>query len=139
MKIKQLKEHQKIFYQEIGCIFCPVLEDMVHFTSYGFNHLVSKPNRNPRKIGEQKLKLYCLTFAPQVVANSTEIVTTRETKLRIKGKWKSVIRLGIIYEVKPGVVMRVIIEKIGDGNYQFLSVMPHTRKSKNRNKKHPKV
>jgi len=46
-----------------------------------------------------------------------------------------VIRYALVYEVRKGIKMRVIIERVGDGRYTLLSVMAHDRISKINNTK----
>ncbi len=130
--ISALKEQQRLFYKSIISVKCPILNNPVHFTSEGFNHLLYESNRKPRTIDEQYLKLKCLEYAPEVIKKCALVSETRQLEKRIKGKLKSVTHYELIHEVLPGKQIRVIVEKVGTGKYKFLSVMPHKRKTKKR-------
>ncbi|MCL4353138.1 hypothetical protein M1615_01545 [Patescibacteria group bacterium] len=133
--IYDLKKKQKAFYKSIVSVFCPILNDTVYFTSEGFNHLLyDKSNRKPRKISEQFMKLQCLTHAPLVIRKCAFISETRLIERNIKGKKKLGVHYELVYEVKAGEKIRVIVEKIGTGKHKFLSVMRHNGRRKN--KKH---
>lgn len=128
--IKNLKIKQKKFYDSIVSIYCPILNNSVFFTSEGFNHLIYESNRMPRKIGEQFMKLKCLSDAPQVISKCQIITDTRKIQRKIKGIFKTVTRYELVHEVKKNIEIRVIVEKIGSGKFKFLSIMPHNKKSK---------
>ena len=133
--IYDLKKRQRVFYKSIVSVFCPILNDTVYFTSEGFNHLLyDSSNRKPRSISEQFMKLQCLTHAPLVIQKCTLVSKTRLIERSIKGKKKSGVHYELVYEVKVGEKIRVIIEKIGTGKHKFLSVMRHNKTHKN--KKH---
>lgn len=128
--IRQLKKQQRAFYANIVSVFCPILNDSVFFTSEGFNHLIYESNRMPRKIGEQFMKLKCLSEAPKVISKCHVISDTRQVQRKIKGIYKTVTRYELVHKVRKDTEIRVIVERIGTGKYRFLSVMPHGRKSK---------
>lgn len=134
VNIYDLKKGQRAFYKSIVSVFCPILNDTVYFTSEGFNHLLYD-NRKPRKISEQFMKLQCLVHAPLVIQKCTLVSKTRLIEKNVKEKKKSGVHYELVYEVKPGEKIRVIVERIGTGKHKFLSVMRHGRRQKN--KKHP--
>ncbi len=128
--IHSLIKQKRDFYDGIVSVYCPILADSVYFTSGGFNHLLYKSNRQPRKISEKFMKLQCLTYAPQVIKECLTISETRKIEKRIKNKLKSGFHYELVSEVCKDKKIRVIVEKIGTGKHKFLSVMPHDRKSK---------
>lgn len=128
--IHTLKKKQKAFYQSIVSVFCPILDDTIYFTSEGYNHLLYESSRKPRTISEQFMKLQCLTHAPKVIKQCAVISETRTIKRNIKGKLKEAICYELVYEVKKGEHIRVVVQKIGTGKHTFLSVMPHDKKPK---------
>lgn len=139
VSIRKLKKQQKALYRTIKYVFCPALKRKVYFTSEGFNHLIYESNRKPRKISEQFLKLHCLPDAPRVIAACTVISGIRSLQRKIKGTYKTATRYQLVHEVRRGISMRVIVERIGTGKYRFLSVMPHDKKSKIKNLRNKKV
>lgn len=134
--LKTLISHQRKFYKSIVSLFCPILNETIYFTSDGFKHLLYESNRKPRVVSEQYMKLMCLHHAPAIIKNCTEFVS-RKAKRKIKGVWKEVVRYSLVYEVSKGVKMRAVVERVGTGKCVFLSIMPHDKKSKHNNKKHP--
>lgn len=133
---KRLIKKQKVYYKRIGSVFCPILQDTVYFTSSGFNHLLYKSNRKPRKLSERYMKLKCLEHAPEVIKKCNVISETRQLEKKIKGRSKKVIYHELVYGIKKGIKIRVIVEKIGAGKLKFFSAMPHNNRSKP--KKRPK-
>jgi|GEM_PF-1111341 len=132
VNIYKLIRLSKSFYKKIGSIYCSILNDNVYFTSEGFNHLLYESYGRPRNVNERYMKLKCLPYAPQVIKKCTSISEVRKVKRRIKNKLKNATHYELIHEVHPGKKIRVIVEKIGNGKYRFMSVMPHDKKSKKR-------
>lgn len=128
LSLAQLKLHSRAYYNRIGKIYCPILEEDVYFTAEGYFHLInesnSKPGKtNPRITTEQYMKLMCLQHVPTVLKYSTLVVERRKNRKKVKGKWKDVIQTEIVHEFK-GEKISVIVEKVGNGNTKFLSVFP---------------
>jgi len=120
-------------YDETPEIVCPYFKSSVSLTSDGFNHLLHKPNRQPRNIKEQRLKLRLLKRALHVLRNAGTVQEYRTTleKWGSPGKdgfskTKQVEYWGFhdIVGKNPMILVRVIIRKIGDGKLHFWSVMP---------------
>ena len=120
-------------YDETPEIVCPYFKSSVSLTSDGFNHLLHKPNRQPRNIKEQRLKLRLLKRALHVLRNAGTVQEYRTTleKWGSPGKdgfskTKQVEYWGFhdIVCKNPMILVRVIIRKIGDGKLHFWSVMP---------------
>lgn len=131
MPLSQLKLHSQAYYKRLGSTFCPVLDEEVHFTSEGYNHLInesnSKPGKSkPRTPAEQYMKLKNLTHVKAVLKYSTQIDDRRINRKKVKDKWKDVIQTEIVHELK-GIKVSVIVEKVGEGNTKFLSVFPTER------------
>lgn len=133
---KKFIEKQRKYYKKIKSVVCPILQETVYFNSDGFEHLLYKGNRKPRKLSERYMKLKCLEYVPNVIKKSDVISETRQLKKRVKGKLKEVTYYELTYGITERNQIRVVIEKVGDGKLHFLSVMPHNKKSKP--KKRPK-
>lgn len=129
-------ENQRKYYKKIGSVACPILRETVYFNSDGFEHLLYKGNRKPRKLNERYMKLKCLEYVPEVIKKADVISETRQSEKRIKGKLKKVTFHELIYKIKEGTQIRVVVEKVGNGKLHFLSVMPHKKRPKP--KKRPK-
>jgi len=128
--IKRLIAKQRAFYKKIVSVDCPILGEVIFFTSEGFNHLLYESNRMPRKLSERYLKLIFLSYVVRVIKNCSEVAETRKVKRKMWGKYKKILWYKLVYEVSPGVRVSVIIEKIGNGKCRFKSVMPSDKKSK---------
>lgn len=128
-----LIEASRRLYDATPEIHCPYFKSTVSLTSDGFNHLLHKPNRQPRNIKEQQLKLRLLKRALHVLSNAG---TVQEYRTTLK-KWgnpgrdgfsktKQVEHWGLhdIIGKNPMILIRVIVRKIGDGKLHFWSVMP---------------
>ena len=129
-------KRQRKYYKSIVSVNCPILQGTVFFTSEGFDHLLYKTNREPRKLNERYMKLMCLNNARDVIKKCKVISETREVQRKIKGRRKVIIQHELVHEIKRGVKIRVVVEKIGSGKLKFRSVMPHNNRSKP--KKRPK-
>lgn len=120
-------------YKTWHSIYCPVMDEIVYFTSKGFNHLLSKPNRSKRrKLSEQYMKLMCLDYAPTVISQSKTIRSVRVIKKTIESKQKDITLFAISYEIAEGKSIRVILERLGSGKLHFLSIMPDSKRSKHK-------
>lgn len=128
MPLSQLKLHSQAYYRRLGSVYCPILEEEVHFTAEGYFHLINESNSSPGKTKprnptEQYLKLKCLPDVKAVLKYSTLIDERRKTHKKVKGIWKDVIQTEVIHEIN-GKRISVIVEKVGEGNSKFLSVFP---------------
>lgn len=132
MKLRTLKKRRRVWYDKIGSVFCPILETEIHFKADGFWHLCNKPNRKPRNVNEQYMKLSLLVFAPNVIKNSTNISKTKREKRKIRGIVKNVIQYELVHQVEKNKQVRVVVQKIGKGKHRFFSIMPHDHKSKHK-------
>ena len=131
--IKVLKSDKRKVYKEIGRIYSPILKETIYFTSMGFNHLLYKRHRSPRKVSEQYLKLMCVDYLTDVVTKCRQVSQVRKIRRKFKGRWKKLVYYELIHEVKTGIKIKVIIERIGKGKLKFRSVMPYDKKSKLKN------
>lgn len=123
MNFYQFKLQQKEFYKSIGKVYSPALKSDVYFRADGFHHLLYKESERGRQRSrsEQALKLNCLSYVVMVVEN-----TLGGTTLRRYGG-KSLIAL--VYEVREGLRIRVIVRKSWERGFTFLSVMPNDKQS----------
>ena len=136
---RAIRDHHKLvetsrkIYDATPEILCPYFKSNVSLTSDGFNHLLHKPNRQPRNINEQRLKLRLLKPALHVIRNAGTVQEYRTTL----EKWGEPGRDGFsktkqveyrafhdIIGKESMILIRVIVRRIGDGKLHFWSVMP---------------
>jgi len=116
-------------YNSIGSIYCPALKEKIVFNARGFHHLLYESCGTPRKVIEKIYKLTLLPLALPTIKNATEVVEERKIKIRANRKKNSLIKDGVMYTLvakvgrKKPVDVRVIILRIGNGNFMFRSIM----------------
>jgi len=122
---EKLKIITKKKYSLIGSIYCPILDKYIVFNSVGIRHLQYKSNRTPRTIQETIYKMRLFPFVVSVIKKSKHISSIRKIKIKIKDKMKDAVTYSIVYKTgyKKQISVRVIILKVGNGNYKFYSVM----------------
>lgn len=134
--LKQQIEKSKAIYSRTPEIWCPYFSLKITLNSDGFNHLLYKPNRQPRNINEQLLKLRLVGKALEVIRKSG---TLQEYRDKIEGVgvpakdgfrktnrvqyWAFHAILGVEKKIKIVVVLR----KAGEGKLTFWSVLPHKK------------
>ncbi len=127
--LKLLKTSVASTYQAVGCVYCPILQADIVFNSTGLRHLTIKPDGTVRKAKEAIYKLTLFPLAIPTIKNAVSIVDAREIKIAVgRGKRKKykdakTFALSACVGRKNPVMVRVIILRIGDGNYQFYSIM----------------
>lgn len=129
---QKLREDAQKFYSGIGAIRSPALNEPVHFTAEGFNHIIFKGSRSEREKSSQILRFKLLPLAAKLVGLSTTHQEFEETikEFEVK-KYKKQIRQskrvrywGIIAIIE-GRKIKVIVRKIGDnGVMHFWSIVP---------------
>ena len=129
---EKLCDDSRKFYYSLGRIFSPVLDQEVHFTAEGFNHIIFKGSRSERERPSQVLRFKLLPLAVKLIKISTTYQEFEETikefavqtyKKRVR-KSKPVKYWGLI-AIIDGRKIKVIIRKIGDnGVAHFWSIVP---------------
>lgn len=129
----KLIETSRELYDATPEILCPYFKSNITLTSDGFNHLLHKPNRQPRNIQEQRLKLKLLKSGLHILNNAGTVQEYRKTLEKCGvprkdgfSKTKQAEYWGFhdIVGKEPMILIRVIVRKIGDGKLHFWSVMP---------------
>jgi len=128
---RKSKEKAKGIYSKIGHIKSPALGDeLVAFTSAGFNHLVRK-GRIPRTKSEQKRRFALISHIEAMVKNphATILYLRRDTKViqdrhGNKELVQSVASFWTFIENVKGKEIKVVIRQLGTGAPKhFFSVM----------------
>lgn len=116
-------------YKEIGSIGCPILGTEVVFNRKGYHHLHYKPDGTSRNVEERIHKLALFPLAIPVIKNAIGIKEERDVEIKATRKKGAKIKKGKTYALvalvgeKNPVAVRVIILRVGDGNYMFWSIM----------------
>jgi hypothetical protein len=124
-----LKTSTRETYNNIEKVFCPVLKEYVIFNARGFHHLLYKPDGTARDVCEIIYKMTLFPLAVPVIKNSVGISDEREIEIRENRKKNTKIKKAKTYALvavvgkRNPVSVRVIVLKIGTGNYMFLSIM----------------
>lgn len=132
-------------YKTIRQVYCPYLKENIIFNSNGFRHLIYK-NKHIKR--DETTQLFRFRLLPKAVKLLTITTTLQEEEkyksdflikqhnLRIEKK-KDVVYLGFIAIIDRWKI-KVIVKKIGNGNYFFWSVIPNwiTNRKRDTNKKY---
>lgn len=124
-----LTETMKATYERIGRIHCPALGAHVVFNSRGFHHLSNKPGGTVRKASERIHKLTLVPLAAAVLRNADKIAEERDIEVRERRKKGSKMLRGKTYALtaivgrKKPIAVRVIILRVGQGEFTFWSIM----------------
>lgn len=136
IKLHDVLEKARILYTQKNEINCPYFGSKISLTSDGFNHLQYKPNRAPRDVKVQIMKLSLLKKALEIIPKAGTLQEYRDViektgKKANDGffKTKRVQYWGFhaILENKQRKI-KVILKKVGDGKVIFWSVMPYGQK-----------
>lgn len=135
LKLKECLEKAKIIYTRSNEINCLYFQNKIVLSSDGFNHLQNKPNRMPRNVNEQIVKLSLLKKALDILPKCGTLQEYREL-LEKSGKFD---RNGF-YQMKKvqywgfhailnnkKLKIKVILRQVGDGKITFWSVMPYKK------------
>jgi hypothetical protein len=135
---KRLKEIRRQYYSGLEPVYCPALDEHVHFTSEGFFHLRYKSQGHERDKRIQKAKLVFLPEAVKIIQRSTtyqeyrsELTTVGEKSTRDGLRKTAEMRwYGFQAVIREDCRIRVIVRRVGDGQIHFWSVMPDWYESK---------
>ncbi len=131
----KIKEVAKEIYNSQKSIYNPYFKEEVILNSDGFHHLQFSARRERGK-SEQILKFNCLKYGLEILRKAGTVQEYRELLSPI-GKprksdgavsFKNVKYwgfIGILGERK--IKIRLVIRKVGDGNFTFWSVMPYSK------------
>ena len=128
------KEKSKEIYNKQRTIFNHYLQTQVVLNSDGFHHLQFS-DRHERSKEEQLLKFSLLPLALDIIKKSTTLQEYRKEPIRISRPSKDGFSLTKIAEYfgfiaivgDKKIKIRVIVRRVGDGNFTFWSVMPDSK------------
>lgn len=135
-RLKEKIEKTRVVYSKMPEIWCPYFASKVTLNSDGFNHLLYKPNRQPRNVNEQLLKLSLVEKALGVIRKSGTLQEYRDriesVGVTAKDGFRKTTRVQYwafhaILGVERRIKIVVVLRKAGDGKLTFWSVLPHKK------------
>ena len=139
----KLREDAQKLHLSTKPIFSPALNEYVHFTAEGFNHIIFKGSRAERERPSQIMRFKLLPRAFELITVSTTFQEYEETvkEFEVKSYKKKIRKIkpvkywGIIAIIN-GRKIKVILRKIGDnGQLHFWSIVPAWTTNKYRDTK----
>lgn len=126
-------EKQKKLYKTLQPCFCPAIQETVHFTSEGLNHLLYC-RRRPRSHGEQHYRAGLIPYLTVVIIKSTKAIKEIKSKNPLITTWSLSHEISINHRRQ---ILKVILIKQGVGKTKFISAMreKYIRKKKQQTKK----
>lgn len=136
LEYSHVREKTLNFYNQKEHVRCPALDnEIVHFTSEGFNHLVYKGDRSERDKSVQILKFNLFSKAIEIIAISTTHQEYDEGMKNIKKKKhkriifeSATVKYWGLVAIIRSTRVKVIIRQVGNGQKHFWSVIPAWRK-----------
>jgi len=116
---KDIINKNKILYKNLEPCYCEVIDETVHFTSTGLNHLLYN-RRRPRSRKEQVYRARLIPYISMVIENSK--TATRQLIEEEPGAvtWNLECEISITGGKR---IIKVILYKKGAGKVIFLSAM----------------
>ncbi len=132
---KKLKEKTKVLYEKTPSIHNPYLEQMIDFNSDGFHHFQYNTLGSERNKRAQIDRYRLFPLAPTIIKKAGIVQQHRKTVGAIGRKRHDGFRLTKVIEdwcfisLMPfgnkEIMIKTVLRKIGDGNVNFLSIMPY--------------
>lgn len=128
-RLKEQIEKSKEVYSKAPEIWCPYFSLKITLNSDGFNHLLYKPNRQPRNMSEQLLKLRLVGKALEVIRKSGTLQEYRDKIESVgppaKDGFRKTVRVQYwafhaILGVEKKIKIVVVLRKAGEGKLTFL-------------------
>ncbi len=130
-KFNKVLEKAEKEYKEIGQVRCPYLEDIVHFNSEGFQHILYKKGTIKRNEQDQYVRLCLLPLAKKVISRSHTLQQyyqeRRFERVQSNSKWNHEMKLVKYYAfmaIINNALIKVIVKEIEGRNKNFYSIIP---------------
>ncbi|MDP3771900.1 MAG: hypothetical protein Q8Q94_00815 [bacterium] len=133
-KFTKCREDAEKYYKMLTTVWCPYLQDSVHFNVEGFEHLLFKSwNKNRTQI-EQYTRLRLLRFAPEIISKSHTLQEYDERSIlvrqKINSRWErrmKNVQYYIFVAIIKSVRLKIVVKEIEGGNKFFYSLYPSWR------------
>lgn len=103
-------------YLSIGSLMCPAIGSrIIYFKDDGFRHFLKKQGAGRSK--NDQLRRFGLVSYIHLV------VTSDRTYVADKRNMGKSVYIGIMHDFSESYSVKIIIRKINDGNYHFVSIM----------------
>lgn len=139
-EFEKLKSSAEMLYKTLQPVLCPALRAEIYFTSDGFNHLRFDGRRIERPQNAQIRKLRYLKNAVEILKKTTTLQEFRRMIIRV-GKQRSdglfkttdveYYAFIAILSVENGLRIRVIVRRMGQGQFHFWSIVPDFQQRNN--------
>ena len=124
------KNKYQAFYKNLGAIFCPILQDDVHFKNIGWKHIRYDSHKHRRTPANIAMRFNLLPFVPEVVKNAKSFI-------KEEGKLKDGTKI-YFYEITETVkantktaCVTVIISEVLGGRKHYFSARYSRKQKKN--------
>ncbi len=145
-KFTKCREDAEKYYKMLTTVWCPYLQDSVHFNAEGFEHLLFKSwNKNRTQI-EQYTRLRLLRFAPEIISKSHTLQEYDERSIlvrqKINSRWERRMK-NVQYHIFVAIIksmrLKIVVKEIEGGNKFFYSLYPSWRIEEHTNGNKKKV
>ena len=128
------KERAKLFYDQIGTVWCPAIRDYVICNRIGFQHLIRK-GKVLRSQNEQKSRLALVRYIEPILRSFTAFVVEEEREIlhqtKIDSKYLSTLSRAHFWRLTEecdGLVIKLVIRQIKDNKKHFFSIFVKKQK-----------
>lgn len=131
---EMLKEKTRVLYEATESMYCPYFGEKVNFNSDGFHHFRYNSLGSERNKRVQIARYKLFPLASSVIRKAGTIQQHRKTMGVVGRKRRDGMHTTKIIEdwcfvallpfKSREAIVRVVVRKIGDGNLNFLSIMP---------------
>ncbi len=121
MSKKDFIEKQKKLYKTLKPCYCTAIQETVHFTADGWNHLIYH-RRRPRNLDERTYRAALIPYLCEVLTDATTATKTIDTQYGPHPLWIIEHQVKALHNGKKQ-ILKLILQKRGAGNTHFLSVM----------------
>ena len=135
-KFNLAKDNAKRYYESLREVFCPYLEEKIHFNSEGFEHILNKSWNRGRSSVERYIRFRLLPKVVEIIRKSYTIQEYDERKSfvrqRINSRWEKRLKnvkyfVFIALLIEHKIKFKIIIKQIEGGQPFFWSVYPSWR------------
>lgn len=117
-EFREFIENKRTWYQSIGRVFCPVLNEDVVFNSQGFRHLRYNGLGKERNKEQQKSRMNLLHLVSSIIKTCGKISEYRQ---HLKDG-KNVEYWRLEQPISKNYLVDIVLRRIGSGNVTFYSI-----------------
>ncbi len=136
-KFAECRTEAEKYYKTLTTVWCPYLQENVHFNVEGFEHLLFKAWNKNRSQAEQYTRLRLLRLVPEIISKSHTLQEYDERSLlvrqKINSRWEQrikTVRYYIFIAIIKTARLKIVVKEIEGGNKFFYSLYPSWRVEK---------